>query len=227
VLGTPPPEAAATARVPLQLVDVAPTATPGSGAPLPSGAATPRVSAALPRAHGRSRWLVRIGAGMAVAAAAGVVFVRTRPAPVPASLPPPPLPTLATPLPEPVAVPRRVSAAVAAAAPATTPEPRSATPGPADTRPTAPARSVPPEVAGLLREAEQALRVGDPARALRLVDQSFYLEKTGWGWAVKARAHCRQKDLGAARAASLNVVGPLRAVVVRDCLREGIDLRGR
>jgi hypothetical protein len=164
---------------------------------------------------------------MAVAAAAGVVVVRTRPAPVPASLPPPALPALATPLPEPVALPRRVSAAVAAAAPATTPEPRPATPRPADTRPTAPARNVPPEVAGLLREAEQALRVGDPAKALRLVDQSFYLEKTGWGWAVKARAHCRQKDLGAARAASLNVVGPLRAVVVRDCLREGIDLRGR
>jgi serine/threonine protein kinase len=131
--------------------------------------------------------------------------------PAPATVPAPAAPVASVPAP-----PERSAAPVQPVDPA----PPAATGRPA-------AVNAPPEVVPLLREAEEALRAGDPGRALRLVDQSFYVEKTNWAWSVKARAHCHQKDLGAARAAYLNVSGLARPVVIGDCLREGIDLRGK
>jgi serine/threonine protein kinase len=86
--------------------------------------------------------------------------------------------------------------------------------------------NVPPAVAQLLSDAEDALGDEDPKLALRLADQSFFTQKTSAGWAIKARAHCQLKDLGNARAALANVKGKAaRAKVVSDCKENGVDLR--
>jgi hypothetical protein len=80
-------------------------------------------------------------------------------------------------------------------------------------------------VAGLLAGAEGALDE-DPKTAVRLADQSFYIQKTSAGFAIKARAYCRLKDLGNARAALGNVTGKAERVkVVADCKEQGVNLR--
>lgn len=78
----------------------------------------------------------------------------------------------------------------------------------------------------LLSDAEEALDDENPKEALRLADQSFFIQKTSDGWAIKARAHCQLKDLGNAKAAYSNVTGKAaRAHVVADCKEEGVPLR--
>ena len=89
-----------------------------------------------------------------------------------------------------------------------------------------PAKGAPPEVRTLLSDAEQALDDEDPKEALRLADQSFFIQKTSDGWAIKARAHCQLKDLGNAKAAFSNVTGKaIRGRVVADCKEQVVSLR--
>jgi eukaryotic-like serine/threonine-protein kinase len=90
----------------------------------------------------------------------------------------------------------------------------------------APAKGAPPQVQTLLSDAEQALDDEDPKEALRLADQSFFIQKTSDGWAIKTRAHCQLKDLGNAKAAFSNVTGKaIRGRVVADCKEQGVSLR--
>ncbi len=89
-----------------------------------------------------------------------------------------------------------------------------------------PGKGAPPQVRALLSDAQDALDNEDPKEALRLADQSFFIQKTSDGWAIKARAHCQLKDLGNAKAAFSNVTGKAtRARVVSDCKEQGVTLR--
>jgi serine/threonine protein kinase len=90
----------------------------------------------------------------------------------------------------------------------------------------APAPGAPAPVRALLAQAEEALDDDDPKQALRLADQSFLIQKTSAGWALKARAHCQLKDLGNAKADLANVtLKPDRAKAVADCKEHGLKLR--
>jgi eukaryotic-like serine/threonine-protein kinase len=90
----------------------------------------------------------------------------------------------------------------------------------------APAPGAPVPVRALLAQAEEALDDDDPKQALRLADQSFFIQKTSAGWALKARAHCQLKDLGNAKADLANVtLKPDRAKAVADCKEHGVKLR--
>jgi len=90
----------------------------------------------------------------------------------------------------------------------------------------APAPGAPARVRALLAQAEEALDDDDPKQAIRLAEQSFFIQKTSAGWALKARAHCQLKDLGNAKADLSNVtLKPDRAKAVADCKEYGVKLR--
>ena len=64
-----------------------------------------------------------------------------------------------------------------------------------------------------------------PIDAARLVDQSFYIQKSALGYAIQARAACLRHDVGGARAAIRNVSDPqLKQSVLRACVRQGVWL---
>jgi len=110
-------------------------------------------------------------------------------------------------------------ATVAAAEPAkaVAPEPPAA--------PAIQADGIKPEARKLLDQAEDALSKGKPLDAARLVDQSFYIQKTPLGYAIQARAACQRHDIGGARAAFRNVTEPqLKQLVLRVCVRQGVWL---
>jgi serine/threonine protein kinase len=91
--------------------------------------------------------------------------------------------------------------------------------------PVTPADGIKPEARKLLDEAEDALSKNKPFDAARLVDQSFYIQKTPLGYAIQARAACQRHDVGGARAAFRNITQPqLRQVVLRTCVRQGVWL---
>ncbi len=82
-----------------------------------------------------------------------------------------------------------------------------------------------PEARKLLDQAEEALGKNKPLDAARLVDQSFYVQKTPLGHAIQARAACHRHDLGGARAAYRNIGDPqLKQLVLRACVRQGVWL---
>jgi hypothetical protein len=86
-----------------------------------------------------------------------------------------------------------------------------------------PADGIKPEARKLLDQAEDALTKNKPLDAARLVDQSFYIQKTPLGYAIQARAACQRKDLGAARAAFRNISDPqLKQMVLHTCVRQGV-----
>ncbi|HZJ54319.1 MAG TPA: hypothetical protein VFD38_09295, partial [Myxococcaceae bacterium] len=88
-----------------------------------------------------------------------------------------------------------------------------------------PADGIKPEARKLLDQAEDALAKNKPLDAARLVDQSFYVQKTALGYAIQARAACQRHDIGGARAAFRNVVDPqLKQIVLRACVRQGVWL---
>ncbi|MGZ3480907.1 MAG: protein kinase domain-containing protein [Myxococcaceae bacterium] len=89
----------------------------------------------------------------------------------------------------------------------------------------APPDGMKPEVRKLLDQAEDALSKNKPIEASRLVDQSFFIEKTSLGYAIQARAACQRKDVGAARAAVRNISDPqLKQIVLRTCVRQQVWL---
>jgi eukaryotic-like serine/threonine-protein kinase len=91
--------------------------------------------------------------------------------------------------------------------------------------PAAPADGIKPEARKLLDQAEDALAKNKPLDAARLVDQSFYIQKSALGYAIQARAACLRHDVGGARAAFRNVSDPqLKQVVLRACVRQGVWL---
>ena len=91
--------------------------------------------------------------------------------------------------------------------------------------PTTPAGGIKPEARTLLDQAEDALSKNKPLDAARLVDQSFYIQKTPLGYAIQARAACQRHDIGGARAAFRNVTEPqLKQIVLRTCVRQGVWL---
>ena len=91
--------------------------------------------------------------------------------------------------------------------------------------PTTPADGIQPEARKLLDQAEDALSKGKPLDAARLVDQSFYIQKTPLGYAIQARAACQRHDVGGARAAFRNITQPqLKQIVLRTCVRQGVWL---
>ena len=88
-----------------------------------------------------------------------------------------------------------------------------------------PADGIKPEARKLLDQAEDALSKGKPLDAARLVDQSFYIQKTPLGYAIQARAACQRHDVGGARAAFRNITEPqLKQIVLRTCVRQGVWL---
>ncbi len=81
------------------------------------------------------------------------------------------------------------------------------------------------EVRKLLDQAEDALTKNRPLDAARLVDQSFFIQKTPLGYAIQVRAACQRRDLGAARAAFRNLADPqLKQLALRACVRQGVWL---
>jgi len=91
--------------------------------------------------------------------------------------------------------------------------------------PATPADGIKPEARTLLDQAEDALSKNKPLDAARLVDQSFYIQKTALGYAIQARAACQRHDIGGARAAFRNVTQPqLKQIVLRTCVRQGVWL---
>src|SRR5262249_50902026 len=86
----------------------------------------------------------------------------------------------------------------------------------------APVDGMKPEVRKLLDQAEEALGQNKSLEASRLVDQSFFIQKTPLGYAIQARAACQRKDVGGARAAFRNITEPqLKQIVLRTCVRQG------
>ena len=82
-----------------------------------------------------------------------------------------------------------------------------------------------PEVRKLLEQAEDALQKNKPLDAARLVDQSFFIQKTAQGYAIQVRAACLRRDVGSARAALRNLNDPeLRRTAVRACVRQDVWL---
>jgi hypothetical protein len=91
--------------------------------------------------------------------------------------------------------------------------------------PVTPADGIQPEARKLLDQAEDALSKNKPFDAARLVDQSFYIQKTPLGYAIQARAACQRHDVGGARAAFRNITQQqLKQVVLRTCVRQGVWL---
>jgi serine/threonine protein kinase len=91
--------------------------------------------------------------------------------------------------------------------------------------PALPPDGIRPEVRKLLEQAEDALQKNKPLDAARLVDQSFFIEKTALGYAIQVRAACQRRDVGSARAAFRNLNDPeLRRTAVRACLRQEVWL---
>ena len=93
--------------------------------------------------------------------------------------------------------------------------------------PSAPASAdgMKPEARKLLDQAEDALARNKPIEASRLVDQSFFIQKTPLGYAIQARAACQRKDVGAARAAFRNITdAQLKQIVLRTCVRQQVWL---
>jgi hypothetical protein len=91
--------------------------------------------------------------------------------------------------------------------------------------PATPADGIKPEARKLLDQAEDALSKNKPLDASRLVDQSFYIQKTSLGYAIQVRAACLRHDIGGARAAFRNVSEPqLKQLVLRACVRQGVWL---
>ena len=91
--------------------------------------------------------------------------------------------------------------------------------------PAAPADGIKPEARKLLEQAEDSLSKNKPLDAARLVDQSFFIQKTPLGYAIQARAACQRHDVGGARAAFRNITDPqLKQVVLRTCVRQGVWL---
>jgi len=119
---------------------------------------------------------------------------------------------------EPVRASEPANTTVASAEPAKATEPVKATePAPVD--------GMKPEVRKLLDQAEEALGQNKSLEASRLVDQSFFIQKTPLGYAIQARAACQRKDVGAARAAFRNVADPqLKQAVLHTCVRQGVWL---
>ena len=92
---------------------------------------------------------------------------------------------------------------------------------PAGTRPTA---SSPRRASCWTRPRTRSAK-NKPLDAARLVDQSFYIQKTALGYAIQARAACQRHDIGGARAAFRNVTEPqLKQIVLRTCVRQGVWL---
>lgn len=110
---------------------------------------------------------------------------------------------------------------VARSATAAEPPPAPEPPAP----PALPPDAIRPEVRKLLEQAEDALQKNKPLDAARLVDQSFFLQKTALGYAIQVRAACLRRDVGAARAALRNLNdAELRRTAVRACVRQEVWL---
>ncbi len=108
---------------------------------------------------------------------------------------------------------------VASAEPAKAVEPEPPAPPPATSD------GIKPEARKLLDQAEEALAKNKPLDAARLVDQSFFVQKTPLGYAIQARAACQRHDVGGARAAFRNIGEPqLKQIVLRACVRQGVWL---
>jgi len=108
---------------------------------------------------------------------------------------------------------------VASAEPAKAVEPEPPPP------PATPADGIKPEARKLLEQAEDALSKNKPLDASRLVDQSFFIQKTALGYAIQARAACQRHDVGGARAAFRNITEQqLKQIVLRTCVRQGVWL---
>ncbi|HET9158252.1 MAG TPA: protein kinase [Myxococcaceae bacterium] len=91
--------------------------------------------------------------------------------------------------------------------------------------PATPADGIKPEARKLLEQAEDALSKNKPLDAARLVDQSFFIQKTALGYAIQARAACQRHDVGGARAAFRNITEQqLKQIVLRACVRQGVWL---
>ena len=86
------------------------------------------------------------------------------------------------------------------------------------------AETLAPAAAGDLADAEAALAAGKTGEAVRLAQHSLYAQKSSRAYAIIARAHCAEGDLGNAKATLAQVGARDRAAVVRACAKLGIDL---
>jgi serine/threonine-protein kinase len=227
----PPP---VTSRAPVEL---APQPTPhpvaapgvsGTPAPLASHPSQPVAAPVAPPAPSSRGPLVAAAALALFAAGGGVVWWMSRPEA------PPTQPTVAQP---PPATVTQTAAAQPSPPPAVVTPPVQDTPTPSpqpvatttsDT-PGATQRPVreelPEEVRKLLEEGEQALAGGDTEAALRLANRSLQTQRTLAAYSLKARAYCRQKDLGGAKAELAKVkTRAEQSKVLKFCEKYEVDL---
>lgn len=84
--------------------------------------------------------------------------------------------------------------------------------------------TLPPEVAGELDAAEQAID-SDPSEAIRRARHTLSTAKSSRAFGIIARAYCKQGDLGNAKAAMHSVGGADRPRVLKYCKAAGTDLQ--
>ena len=86
------------------------------------------------------------------------------------------------------------------------------------------AAAEPPEVKALLDEAEAALRSNHGAQALLLADRAMRVQKSSRAYSIQTRAHCKNGDLGNARATFQHLSSGEKARARKDCKASDIDL---
>jgi hypothetical protein len=85
--------------------------------------------------------------------------------------------------------------------------------------------SLSPESKADLDAAESALASGKADEAMHLARRALTAQKSSRAFAVIVRIYCKQGDLGNAKASLRSVAAGERAVVVRACEKDGIDLK--
>ena len=136
-----------------------------------------------------------------------------------------PTPTVGTPTPT-VATPTVATPTVATPTPTVaTPTPTVATPTPGGKTPAkVKAESLPPSVVADLEAAEQSLSARNFDNAIHLARRTLTVQKSSRAQALIARVYCAQGDLGNAKAAFRSVGGADKALVIKTCKKNDIDL---
>jgi serine/threonine-protein kinase len=86
------------------------------------------------------------------------------------------------------------------------------------------AEVIPPAVAADLQAAEAALGKNDPSNAIHLARRTLTTQATSKAHSIITRGFCLQGDLGNAKASFRSVTGSERAIAIKACKKNEIDL---
>ncbi|QRN99537.1 protein kinase [Archangium violaceum] len=202
------------AEVPGNTVPLGPTVQPKSKVPLIAGGV-----AVLLVAVAAAGWWLRPQTPPAPAVSTPESTAKAEPPPKPAT-PPPAVVTAPAETPPTGSEPSESAPSEQVAA-TTTAETR---PTPRTTARQGPPEVMPEEVRKDLTDAEQALKDGNAAEAIRLARRSQRMKITGASFSVLTRAHCHQSDLANARAQWAKVPSAERTRVRQYCKQYEINL---